>query len=732
MSQPDSPAGSPQGIRQFLAALPVLEGLEAADFDSLGAHAKLISVAQGQPLLRDSGFDQTLYVVLSGALEVFGRPESKAAAARLVPGDIFAEAAYEYSKPRLTKIRAAEDSRVISIPISAAEPLLEHRPAVRAAIRKEAAFHLLRMHLAAVEMFSDLENSVFCYVADNSRFLTVKRGELVMRQGEKADCIYIVARGSVEVFQAQKDGAEKSIELLRDGATIGELALLLNEPRSASVRAWRDSLLVRVSGECVEDVFRRDARVTFSLARSLGERLKRTTASAGHSVPIKTISIVPWLDDAAFADFSQRLHRAFESAGKNAAILTRASLRHAEHIAPGDPDAPPARFYAWLADKESLHDFVICRCDRDAPEWNRLCNAQADLALFVGSPKGEPPGEDARRQVEECRNSGARAELVLLQERGVAPQGTARWIEPVKITAHHHVVKDNDAHFARLVRRIAGESWGLVLSGGGARGLAHIGVIQALLDKKIPIDWIGGTSMGAIIGAQYAMGSSPAEMLEAMRRAFTKTKDRDHTFPFVSIRSGRSTVQRLKGIYGDRQLEDLPTNYFCVTCNLTRAEVSVRETGPVWVWVRVSCSLPGLVPPFPHGGDLYVDGGFLENLPVESMKQRCSGRVIASDVSVAADLMVSAELESEPTWSALSHLARKIRKQPTLPDIFRIMMRTAELSIVRDARVSGDPTELYLHPPMHDFGISEFEKIDQIVEIGREHASKRLEEWKVS
>jgi predicted acylesterase/phospholipase RssA/CRP-like cAMP-binding protein len=730
MSQPDSPTGA-QGIREFLASLPVLEGLDAADFDSLGVHARVISVAGGQHLLHDTGFDQTLYVVLSGGLDVFGRPESINAVARLVPGDIFAEAAYEYSKPRVTKIRAAEDSRVIAIPISAAEPLLEHRSAVRAAIRKEAAFHLLRMHLAAAEMFSELDASLFSYVADNSRFLVVKRGELVMRQGEKADCIYIVARGSVEVFQQHKDGSARSIEVLRDGAMIGELAVLLNEPRSASVRAWRDSLLVRVSGECVEDIFRRDARVTFSLARSLGERLKRTTASSGHEVPVKTVSIVPWLDEAAFADFTQRLHHAFESAKKNATILTRAALRQAERIAPGDPDAPPARFYAWLADKESLHDFVICRCERDSPEWNRHCSAQADLVIFVASPKGNPP-PDAAQQVEECRKSGARAELVLLQERGVAPKGTAKWIEPAKITAHHHVVKDDDAHFARLVRRIAGEAWGLALSGGGARGLAHIGVIQALLDKKIPIDWIGGTSMGAIIGAQYAMGSSPAEMLEAMRRAFTKTKDRDHTFPFVSIRSGRSTVQRLKGIYGERQLEDLPTNYFCVTCNLTRAEVSVHETGPVWIWVRVSCSLPGLVPPFPHDGDLYVDGGFLENLPVETMKQRCSGRVIASDVSVEKDLTVSPELESEPTWSALSHLTRKFRKQPTLPDIFRIMMRTAELSIVRDARVSGDPTELYLHPPMHDFGISEFEKIDRIVEIGREHAAQRLEEWKVS
>lgn len=732
MSTSGSSGHGQSGIRAFLASLPVLEGLGAADFDALGAHATVISVEKDKSLLHDSGFDQTIYVVLSGVFEVFGRPELKTAAARLVPGDVFAEAAYEYSKPRVTKIRAAEDSRVIGIPISAAEPLLADRPAVRTAIRKEAAYHLLRMHLAAAEMFCELENSLFCYVADNSRFVVVKRGELVMRQGEKADCIYIVARGSVEVYQEQKDGSVKTIELLRDGATFGELAVLLDEPRSASVRAWRDTLLVRVSGECVEDVFRRDARVTFSLARSLGERLKRTTASSVRVVPIKTISIVPWVGEQEFGDFCQRFHKAFQNAGKSVAFLTRAGLRNAESIAPDEPDAPPARFYAWLADKESLHDYVVCQGEPGASDWTKHCNEQADLVFFICSPKGEGPSDEARRQVENCKKSGARAELVFLQDPGATPRGTARWTEPTQITAHHHVHVDDDRDFTRLVRRVAGEAWGLVLSGGGARGIAHIGVIQALLEKNIPIDWVGGTSMGAIIGAQYAMGLRPEEMLRATRKAFQNTRDKDHTFPLVSIRSGRSTVQRLRGIYGNRQLEDLPINYFCVTCNLTRAEVSVHETGPVWMWVRVSCSIPGLVPPFPHNGELFVDGGFLQNLPVESMRQRCNGRVIASDVSVEADLTVSEELESQATWTALSHIARKIRRQPTLPDIFRIMMRTAELSIVRDARVSGDPTELYLHPPMQDIGVSDFEKIDRIVEIGREYASQRLREWNVT
>jgi NTE family protein len=222
-------------------------------------------------------------------------------------------------------------------------------------------------------------------------------------------------------------------------------------------------------------------------------------------------------------------------------------------------------------------------------------------------------------------------------------------------------------------------------------------------------------------------------MIRASRKAYAgDTRDGDYTFPFVSLRSGRSTVRRLQSMFGDRQIEDLLINYFCISCNLTRARVEVHDRGPLWMWVRVSCAIPGLLPPFPYKGDLLVDGGFLQNLPVGTMKQKCGGRVIASDVSVAADLMVSEELESEASWSGFSHVARKLRKQPVLPDIFRVLMRTAELSIVRDANVSRDPIDLYLHPPLQDFGVADFKEIDSIVGRGREHARQRLQEWKAA
>jgi NTE family protein len=320
---------------------------------------------------------------------------------------------------------------------------------------------------------------------------------------------------------------------------------------------------------------------------------------------------------------------------------------------------------------------------------------------------------------------------VVLRSSAADPRGTGGWLELANFKSHHHVVLDEKESYERVARRISGRAWGLVLGGGGARGLSHIGTIQALRENGMPIDWVGGTSMGAIIAAQLAMGLSVEDMIRVTRKAYAgPSRSRDFTFPFVSMRTGRSTIDTLQEIFGDRRIEDLPTNYFCVSCNLTRADVVVHDRGPVWMWARVSCSVPGLLPPVPHQGDLLVDGGLLQNLPVEIMRHRCGGYVIASDVSVAADLTVNTDLTSEVGFSGFSHLVQKLRKRPTLPDIFRVLMRTAEVSSVRDSKVSGSPADLYLHPPLDSVGMTDFLEIDRIIAIGYEYALRRSKDWK--
>jgi len=270
----------------------------------------------------------------------------------------------------------------------------------------------------------------------------------------------------------------------------------------------------------------------------------------------------------------------------------------------------------------------------------------------------------------------------------------------------------------------------LVFSGGGARGFAHIGVIKALRDAAIPIDVIGGASMGAIIAAQHASGFEVDAMIELNRRSFSGSQLSDLTVPAVALRKARSTVRRLQSMFGERQIEDLPLRYFCTSSDLTHARVCVHDRGPVWLWTRASCSIPGLTPPIASGGSLLVDGGLLNNLPADIMRQRCNGSVIAVNVTPTVDLTTDAPLVAAMSgWPHLWRMLFSGSGQRPFPNIAQILSRTVLVASVSDAQSQARYSDLYLAPALDGIGMGSFDAIDRTVEAGYRHAAERIAVW---
>ena len=232
------------------------------------------------------------------------------------------------------------------------------------------------------------------------------------------------------------------------------------------------------------------------------------------------------------------------------------------------------------------------------------------------------------------RRLPVREELVLLHP-GTAqrPSGTAGWLAKRDLHAHHHVRLGDQTHMQRLARRLAGRALGLVLSGGGARGFAHVGVLRAMEELGIEIDLIGGTSMGALVGGQYARGLGLHESLELNRRFANPKQLFDYTLPLTSLMASRKLTRVMMGTYGDVRIEDLWRPFFCVSSNLTRAEAIIHRSGPLWEAVRASIAIPGIFTPILRGGDVLVDGGVMNNFPVDVMVRLCEGGpVIGSNV----------------------------------------------------------------------------------------------------
>jgi NTE family protein len=311
---------------------------------------------------------------------------------------------------------------------------------------------------------------------------------------------------------------------------------------------------------------------------------------------------------------------------------------------------------------------------------------------------------------------------VLLHEGPIVAGTTARWRATLPALAHHHVREHDD--IARVARLLSGRAVGVVLSGGGARGFAHIGVVRALREAGIPVDLVGGTSMGAIMGAGVAAGWDHAEMIERFRRAFVQTNPlSDFTLPLVSLVSGRKVGRLLRHEFGEVSIEDLPLPFFCVSSNLTSGRLAVHQHGSLWRWLRASLAIPGVLPPVFHGGEVFVDGGAMNNLPVDVMRELGRGPVVGVDAG--SDPTFGAELDSvemPPLWQWTSWL--RGRKQR--PNILQILWRAGMVNSAAATAGQRSQTDLLLQPPLAEIDLLDWKSFERAIDIGYRHASERL------
>jgi NTE family protein/lysophospholipid hydrolase len=290
---------------------------------------------------------------------------------------------------------------------------------------------------------------------------------------------------------------------------------------------------------------------------------------------------------------------------------------------------------------------------------------------------------------------------------------------------------EDDADFARLARFVDGSAVGLVLGGGGARGFAHIGVIRALEEAGIPIDRIGGTSMGAVIAALHARGHDWQTMAALNRWGWVELKvHKVLTLPLISLVSPVKAERMFARMYGDDRIEDLPIEFFCVSTNLTRTEVVVHREGDLRRAIKASMTLPGITPPIVGtSGDLLVDGGVLNNLPTDVMQRLGEGPVIAVDVSANHDLRADPSYTDSPSpWQFLAGLLRRRAARRAFPNILRLIHRSALLASDVYAKQAQGEVELYLDLPMDRFDMFAMEALDEIVAFGYEFAQQALRE----
>jgi NTE family protein len=552
--------------------------------------------------------------------------------------------------------------------------------------------------LAALPLISGLPKSVVDEAVAELEWMSLPGGRLLFESGDPADAVYFVVSGCLGVYGP---GGELVGRIVA-GETVGEMGLIVSRPRTATVRALRDSELATLSSATFGRVLLGHPDAILRLAQLSVQRLVDREREQGHAVLPRTLALVPLDAGIELPLHADRLVAALSRIGRVALVDHERAGRHSPQ---------------WFHERESQNDFVVYAADAADSPWTRLCLRQADVVLLLARAAGDDAGWTGGLWQDGAMR---RAELLLLHEREFTNGAAARWQTRLPGIPHHHV--RGPADHDRLARMLTGRAVGLVLSGGGARGFAHLGVVKALREHGVPIDLVGGTSMGGILAAGVASDWDDAELVERFRRSFVDTNPlSDFTLPVVSLVSGRKVGMLLRRELGDIDIEDLPLPFFCVSSNLTTGRIAVHQQGSLWLWLRASVAIPGVLPPVFHGGEVFVDGGAMNNLPVDVMRARGRGPVIGVDVGM--DRAFTTDVEATETPS----LWNLFRGQRRRPNILRILWRAGMVNSATATLDRRRQSDLLITPALESLDLLDWKGFRRAIEIGYRDACERLE-----
>ncbi len=563
-------------------------------------------------------------------------------------------------------------------------------------------------------------------------------GEPLLRPGDRSDAVWVVLHGRVrEFWDLDRSGGferDEAVEDVGQGGLVGSLRLLADAPVEALVVAARDSELGRVSAELFWELAGGCPELVRALAASGLKRVRAGLWGAG-TPEISNIAVVPADRDAPLRAFSAAL---------SAALGQVAPLRHVTRevfdtevgagAADDDVDAwdeTDRRVVAWISDQERRHRLLLYEADLDYSPWTRRVVRMADRVLVVARAAADPAltaGEEALFGAGDTSDMVPK-ELVLIHPDGTdLPSGTHRWMRRrPQLERVHHVRLGVPSDFGRLARLLTGRAIGVVLGGGGARGTAHIGAVQALRDAGIPVDRVGGTSAGGGIAAQVALGWDVDHMRRANRHAFvTLAPFRRYTVPYHSLVSKAGVEASAIYLYGDATIEDLWTPFFCVSCDLVAGRMVVHERGELVRAILATTALPGVFPPVVWDRQLLVDGGVMDNNPVAVMRGNGPGPVVVIDVGQAEAPMLDERLAELP--SNLEMVIRRFNpfaRRYTVPTAIDVVMRT--MTVGRPSAHPERDADLYVRPAVERFGMTAFDAQEQMITIGYNATMDALE-----
>ncbi|XP_039498770.1 neuropathy target esterase sws isoform X3 [Drosophila santomea] len=734
-------------------------GLSEEDAHIIEPFVELRELEPNVTLITEGNADDVcVWFVMTGTLAVYQSNQDATRAKQdkndmlihfVHPGEIVGGLAMLTGEASAYTIRSRSNSRIAFIRRAAIYQIMRQRPRI-----------VLDLGNGVVRRLSPLVRQ--CDYALDWIFL--ESGRAVYRQDESSDSTYIVLSGRMRSVITHPGGKKEIVGEYGKGDLVGIVEMITETSRTTTVMAVRDSELAKLPEGLFNAIKLRYPIVVTKLISFLSHRflgsMQTRSGSGAPGAPVEanpvthkysTVALVPITDEVPLTPFTYELYHSLCAIGP---VLRLTSDVVRKQLGPNIFEAANEyRLTSWLAQQEDRNIITLYQCDSSLSAWTQRCMRQADVILIVGLGDRSHLVGKFEREIDRLAMR-TQKELVLLypEDTNAKPANTLSWLNARPwVTKHHHVLcvkriftrksqyRINDLYsrvllsepnmhsdFSRLARWLTGNSIGLVLGGGGARGAAHIGMLKAIQEAGIPVDMVGGVSIGALMGALWCSERNITTVTQKAREWSKKMTKwflqlLDLTYPITSMFSGREFNKTIHDTFGDVSIEDLWIPYFTLTTDITASCHRIHTNGSLWRYVRSSMSLSGYMPPLcdPKDGHLLLDGGYVNNLPADVMHNLGAAHIIAIDVGSQDDTDLTNYGDDLSGWWLLYKKWNPFTSPVKVPDLPDIQSRLAYVSCVRQLEeVKNSDYCEYIRPPIDKYKTLAFGSFDEIRDVG--------------
>ncbi|MCB9261086.1 MAG: patatin-like phospholipase family protein [Flavobacteriales bacterium] len=518
--------------------------------------------------------------------------------------------------------------------------------------------------------------------------------EYLFHENDPADDMYVLISGKLHVIVSS---SEKPIAHINIGECVGETALLQKGLRTASIRAARDSTLIKISENNFKNLYAQHPDVIIQLSNTIIDRLNKKNKNLHEKANFCKVIALMDIGGNLHADikeyFIQYWSSKFRIGRFNSSYFENNSATKSE---------------LQLYHLEQKCDFIFMLSTQNE-QWNNWIMNNCDHAYYVGK-------EDDTVRFELLNTSAATDNnfLVLTYNENESPTNVEQWLPHFGAEKIFKCQTTNQLHLDRIARIIAGKPICLILGGGGAKGFAHLGVLKALNEANIPIDIVGGTSFGAIIAGAVSQDWTYAEIEDKVRADISQSNPlSDYTFPFVSLVRGNK-MEKLCKKHFNIKIENTWKNFFCVASNLSTQNIEVFLAGNMDTSIAASASIPGVLPPKLVHEELLVDGGIMHNVPVDIMRNYFQGYNITIDLNKAKIRKIKEiyHLNNQQYFKRLLGIDKKY-----VPSVISVIMQSITLGSNNKQQQMQELSDIYINPEIKH-GLLDWKSMNQILKIG--------------